>query len=90
MDKVYILTLKDKPDGVYSMLDDYGNHVIPIFENPDDIERYHYMVQEYEEHPEMQIVKIEPKVIISACEERFQKYVIITEDDFLVPPSAAL
>lgn len=87
MDQVYILTLKNRPDGVFSVMDDYGDHVIPIFESEDDVERYYYMIQELDDHPEMQILEVEEKVIVEACEDRSQKYVIISEDDFMVPPS---
>lgn len=87
MDPVYILTLKNRPDGVFSVMDDYGDHVIPIFESEDDVERYYYMIQELDDHPEMQILEVEEKVIVEACEDRSQKYVIISEDDFMVPPS---
>lgn len=87
MDPVYILTLKNRPDGVFSVMDDYGDHVIPIFQSEDDVERYYYMIQELDDHPEMQILEVEEKVIVEACEDRSQKYVIISEDDFMVPPS---
>jgi len=39
-----------------------------------------------EEHPTLQVVEIDDEVIIKACEDRFQKYAIITKDDFLIPP----
>lgn len=83
---MYILTLENKPDGVFCVVDDSGDQIIPIFESEDDAERYFYMMQEIEEYPAMQIFEIEPDVIIAACEDREQKYAIITEDDFLIPP----
>ena len=37
----YILTLKDLPEGVFSVVDkSTGEHVIPIFDEQDDCERY--------------------------------------------------
>ncbi len=87
MDQVYILTLKNRPDGVFSVMDDFGDHVIPIFQSEDDVERYHFMIKEMDGHPDMQILEIQEKTIVEACEEKFQKYVIISEDDFLIPPS---
>ena len=37
----YILTLKNRPEGVFSVVSDLtGEHVIPIFEDKDDIIRY--------------------------------------------------
>lgn len=82
---MYILTLKDTPEGVFSVLDDFGDHIIPLFENSDDAERYHLMV-EAEDYPEMQIVEVDTNVILEACETKEQKYAIITGDDFLIPP----
>jgi hypothetical protein len=82
---MYLLTLKDKPEGVFSVLDDMGDHIIPIFENADDAERYFIMI-EAEDYPEMQIVEIDDEVILEACEDRDQKYAIITGDTLLIPP----
>jgi len=39
-----------------------------------------------ENHPTLQVVEIDAASIINACEDRFQKYAIITKDDFLIPP----
>ena len=83
---MYILTLKDKPDGVFSVISDEGEQIIPIFECEDDAERYHMQMEMIEDHPKMQIYEIEEEIIVNACEERDQKYAIITIDDFLIPP----
>ena len=38
---MFILTLKNKPEGVFSVIDDTnGEQIIPIFECEDDAERY--------------------------------------------------
>ncbi|MGA1703041.1 MAG: DUF3110 domain-containing protein [Methylophilaceae bacterium] len=83
---MYILTLKDKPDGVFSVISDEGEQIIPIFECEDDAERYHMQMEMIEDYPQMQIYEIEEEIIVNACEERDQKYAIITIDDFLIPP----
>jgi hypothetical protein len=83
---MYILTLKDKPDGVFSVISDEGEQIIPIFECEDDAERYHMQMELIEDYPQMQIYEIEENIIVNACEERDQKYAIITIDDFLIPP----
>lgn len=82
---MYILTLKNKPDGVFSVLDDTGNHIIPIFENEDDADRYFFMTQDLD-YPEMQVYEIDGEAIVTACQDRDQKYAIITTDDFVIPP----
>lgn len=83
----YILTLKDKPEGVFSVIDRItGEHIIPIFEDEDDAERYAIQLTETNLNVDLQLVEIEKDYIIAACEERDQKYAIITVDDFIIPP----
>lgn len=84
---MFILTLKDKPEGVFSVIDDTnGEQIIPIFECEDDAERYQEQLEVQTERYKLQVVEIPEDVIINACRERDQKYAIITEDDFIVPP----
>ena len=83
----YILTLKDKPEGVFSVIDRItGEHIIPIVEDEDDAERYAIQLLDTEMNLELQILEIEKDYIVAACEERNQKYAIITIDDFIIPP----
>jgi len=82
---MYIITLEDHPDGVFSVFDDAEDRVIPIWIDNDDAERYLLMMQD-EEYPPMQVVEMEDHVIIGACQDRAQKFSIITPDDFLIPP----
>lgn len=84
---MYILTLKDKPEGVFSVIDDTnGEQIIPIFESEDDAERYQEQLELQAKKYKLQVVEIPEDVIVNACRERDQKYSIITEDDFIVPP----
>ena len=83
---MFIVTLEDHPDGVYSIFDSEKDRVIPIFEEGDDAERYLMMLEEDEDYPPMQIVEMEDHAIIGACQERGHKFSIITPDDFLIPP----
>lgn len=83
---MYIVTLENHPDGVYSIFDEDDDRVIPIFQEEDDADRYLLMLQEDCEYPAMQIVDIDDHVIIGACQERGHRFSIITPDDFLIPP----
>lgn len=83
---MYILTLQNRPDGVYSVLSDEGEHIIPIFESEDDADRYQEMLEDEEIAPKLQVIEIEEDLIVNACEERYHKYAIITKDDLLIPP----
>ena len=83
---MFVLTLENHPDGVYSVFDDAEDRVIPIFIENDDAERYLMMMELDEDYPPMQVVEMEDHVIIGACQDRGQKFSIITPDDFLIPP----
>jgi len=82
---MFVLTIENHPEGVYSVFDEAENRVIPIFLANEDAERYLMMMEE-EEYPPMQVVEMEDHVIIGACQDRGQKFSIITPDDFLIPP----
>jgi|TARA_R100000030_G_C3163126_1_gene101315 hypothetical protein len=83
---MYILTLADKIEGVFSVIGDDGDQIIPIFEQADDAQRYNSMMVLDDTNPRLQVVEIDEDLIVGACEERYQKYAIITKDDFLIPP----
>ena len=83
---MFVLTIENHPEGVYSVFDEAENRVIPIFLANDDAERY-LMMMEDEEYPSMQVVEMEDHVIIGACQDRGQRFSIITPDDFLIPPA---
>lgn len=88
MAATYILTLLNHPEGVFSLIDrEAGGKVIPVFEDVDDAERYALQLSEDDDSPELQIVEIEKEIIIAACEERNQRYAIITVDDLIIPPA---
>ena len=85
---MFILTLKGHETGVFSLVDDLGDQVIPIFEEYDDAERYHSMIADQSDQDEIPlcITDIDAEVILAACNEKDQKYAIITPDDLLIPP----
>ena len=83
---MFVLTLENHADGVYSVFDADKNRVIPIFQLQDDANRYLSMLEEITEYPAMRVVEMEDHVIIAACQDRGQKFSIITPDDFIIPP----
>jgi len=86
---MFIITLKSREDGVYSVLAENGEHVIPLFEEEDDADRYLNLLEiEDSDYPPMRVSPIDGDVIIRACTERSQKYSIITSDDFIIPPKS--
>ena len=85
---MFIVTLENKPEGVYSVYDDNNNRVVPIFEQEDDADRYLEMLdfKEGTDLPSMEILEIEGQEMINACQQRGQRFLIVTPDDFLIPP----
>jgi hypothetical protein len=83
---MYVLTLENHTEGVYSVYDEQKNRVVPIFQIEDDADRYLEMLED-RDYPAMTVVEMEDHVIIGACQDRGQKFSIITPDDFLIPPN---
>ena len=82
---MYVLTLENHTEGVYSVYDEQKNRVVPIFQIEDDADRYLEMLED-RDNPAMTVVEMEDHVIIGACQDRGQKFSIITPDDFIIPP----
>jgi hypothetical protein len=83
---MYVLTLENHTEGVYSVYDEQKNRVVPIFQIEDDADRYLEMLED-RDYPAMTVVEMEEHVIIGACQDRGQRFSIITPDDFLIPPN---
>ena len=83
---MYVLTLENHTEGVYSVYDEQKNRVVPIFQIEDDADRYLTMLED-RDYPAMTVVEMEEHVIIGACQDRGQRFSIITPDDFLIPPN---
>ena len=83
---MFVLTLENHHDGVYSLFDADKNRVIPIFQIEDDANRYLTMLEVIKEYPSMRVVEMEDHVIIDACQQRGQPFTVITPDDLLIPP----
>lgn len=84
---MYILTLEGSDTGVFSLVNEIGEQVIPIFEEYDDAERYYSMIEDQSEKEiPLRLTEVDEEVIVSACVDRDQKYAIITPDDLMIPP----
>ena len=78
---MFVLTLANQPDGVYSVYDEEDKRVIPIFQLEDDADRYLLQLEENVTYPKMEVVEMEDHVIIDACQQRGQPFTVITPDD---------
>lgn len=83
---MYILAISGKEDqGAYAVIDDDGEQAVYFFEEEDDAERYAGLL-EAEDYPPMSVVEIDPDLAIKTCEYHDYNYVIITNNDFVIPP----
>jgi hypothetical protein len=83
---MYIITLQDEPSGIYSVFNDSKDRIIPLFEEEDDALRYLFLLEESNGNPDLEIIEVEPDLIITACRSEGHKYSIITADDLIIPP----
>ena len=56
-----------------------------ILEEEDDAIRYGGLL-EAEDYPPMSVISIEEELAIQTCEVYNYRYVVITKDDFVIPP----
>ena len=83
---MYILTIKgQEEEGAYAVADDEGERALYLFEEEDDAIRYGGLL-EAEDYPPMSVVDVEEKLAIQTCEVYNYRYVVITKDDFVIPP----
>jgi len=87
---MFVITLKDHPQGIYSVFDKQEDRIVPLFEQADDALRYVMQLSEDEGNPDLQIMNVQPDQIIQACRMQGQKYSIISADDFIVPPDEVI
>ena len=83
---MYLLAISGKEDeGAYAVVDDDGDKTLYFFQDEDDAERYAGLL-EAEDHPLMSVVEIDPELAVKTCNHFNYNYVIITPNDFVIPP----
>jgi hypothetical protein len=83
---MYLITLDGKEDeGAYAAVDEFGNYILYIFEERDDAVRFAMLLEE-DDYPKMDVVEVEEKVVVKACEIRDYEYRIFTPNDIVIPP----
>ena len=84
---MHIITIKGMRDaGAYAVLNEFGEKLVFMFENPDDANRYAMQLEEQGDPP-MEVVEVKDRVAIGACERTGTKYTIIRNDDIVIPPA---
>jgi hypothetical protein len=83
---MYLITIHGKEDeGAYAGVDEYGNHILYIFEEEDDANRF-AMLLEQDDYPKMNVMEVEEKVALKACEIHGYEYRVFTAEDIVIPP----
>ena len=83
---MFILTMDGKErEGAYAVEDKRGGHILYIFEEEDDADRYAMMLEDVG-FPSMNIVEVEEELMIKSCTLNGYEYAVITKNDIIVPP----
>jgi hypothetical protein len=82
---MYMVTPYGEEDGAYAIVDTNGEKTLYFFQEEDDAERFAGLL-EADDHPEMEVVEIDPELAIRACYQYNYRYAIISSDDFVIPP----
>lgn len=82
---MYILTILGREnEGAYSVIDEDGEKVLYIFVEEDDATRYAMMLED-SDYPTMNVMEVDD-TILKTCQLYGYNYMIITEDDIVIPP----
>ena len=85
---MFILTMKEDDKAAelaYAVITEDGYQVLQLFQNEDDAVRSMCLLEE-DDFPDMAIEDIPDEEAIAACRRFGYNYVIITPDDFVIPP----
>ena len=83
---MFVLAIQGKEhEGAYAVTDPEGEKALYLFEEEDDAIRYGGLL-EADDYPPMAVMEVPDQLAINTCNMYHYKYVIITEDDFVIPP----
>ena len=83
---MFVLAIQGKEhEGAYAVTDPEGEKALYLFEEEDDAIRYGGLL-EADDYPPMTVMEVPDQLAINTCNMYNYRYVIITEDDFVIPP----
>jgi hypothetical protein len=82
---MYLITVYGKDDGAYAGVDEFGNHILYIFEEEDDAKRFAMLLEE-DDYPKMNVIQVQEDVALKACEIHGYEYRIFSSEDIVIPP----
>lgn len=72
-------------EGAFSVVDEYGDKVLYMFEEKDDATRFALQLED-EGLVEMTVIEVDDELMIKTCELHDHNYTVITSDDIVIPP----
>ena len=83
---MFILTVEGKEkEGAYAVASKTGGHILYIFEEEDDADRYAMMLEDVG-YPSMNVVVVDEDLMMKTCHIHGYEYAIITKNDIVIPP----
>ena len=84
---MFLLTVAGKENnGAYSVVDEDGDQILYLFEQEDDCDRFAMMLEERDNHPELNVLEVDDHLIVKTCQLHGYEYAIITGNDLVIPP----
>jgi hypothetical protein len=84
---MYLITVEGREqEGAYAAVDEFGDHILYIFEEEDDAVRFALLLEE-DNFPKMNVMEVEEDIVVKACEMHGYDYKIFTENDIVIPPN---
>jgi hypothetical protein len=83
---MFVLALNGREDeGLYAVENDEGDRILYLFKEEDDAERFAGLL-EADDFPQLTVIEVDDEPTIKICEENKYNYVIIDENDLVIPP----
>lgn len=81
------LLASENASGAYAVVDAKGDHVLFLFEEEEDADRYLMLLNENsEKHRKLSVVEVEDELALKACDAYNYKYAVIGPEDIVIPP----
>jgi ABC-type Fe3+ transport system substrate-binding protein len=82
------LLASENSSGAYAVVDANDDHVLFLFEEEDDAERYLMLLHENnEKHKKLSVVEVDDELALKACDAYNYKYAVIGPEDIVIPPN---
>jgi len=81
------LLASENSSGAYAVVDANDDHVLFLFEEEDDAERYLMLLHENNpKHKKLSVVEVDDELALKACDAYNYKYAVIGPEDIVIPP----